>query len=111
MISVTLINVYPDIMADIFGWSALSLFVLSRIPQIILNYNRRSTEGLSVASFILINVSNYISLASILVDVYTYADVFDNIQWIISPFITTILDLIIIYQSKMYSQSLQRIEI
>jgi uncharacterized protein with PQ loop repeat len=102
VISIPLIRVYPDIMADIFGWAALSLFVLSRIPQILLNYTRKTTHGLSMSSFVLINISNYVSLASILVDVYTYDDVLANIQWIISPFMTTILDVIIIYQSKMY---------
>lgn len=102
VISIPLIRVYPDVMADIFGWAALSLFVLSRIPQILLNYTRKTTHGLSMSSFVLINISNYVSLASILVDVYTYDDVLANIQWIISPFMTTILDVIIIYQSKMY---------
>jgi uncharacterized protein with PQ loop repeat len=105
IISVPFISVYPDVMADIFGWSALSLFVFSRIPQIVLNYKRKTTHGLSINSFVLINVSNYVALASILVDIHSYEDIFDNIQWIISPFITTILDLIIVYQSKIYSQN------
>jgi hypothetical protein len=46
-----------------------------------------------------------VALSSILVDIHSYEDIFDNIQWIISPFITTILDLIIVYQSKMYNQN------
>jgi hypothetical protein len=46
-----------------------------------------------------------VALSSILVDIHSYEDIFDNIQWIISPFITTILDLIIVYQSKIYSQN------
>jgi uncharacterized protein with PQ loop repeat len=108
LISIPFISVYPDVMADIFGWSALSLFVFSRIPQIVLNYKRKTTHGLSINSFVLINVSNYVSLASILVDIHDYEDIFDNIQWIISPFITTILDVIIVYQSKIYSQNHMR---
>jgi uncharacterized protein with PQ loop repeat len=108
LISIPFISVYPDVMADIFGWSALSLFVFSRIPQIVLNYTRKTTHGLSINSFILINVSNYVSLASILVDIHDYEDIFDNIQWIISPFMTTILDIIIVYQSKIYSQNHMR---
>jgi uncharacterized protein with PQ loop repeat len=87
---------YPDLMADIFGWCALGMFVSSRIPQIILNYERGSSAGISSTSFILINISNYISLSSILVDVHNYDDVLKNLQWIISPFITSILDIIML---------------
>ena len=93
------IKAFPDVMADVLGWFALSLFVMSRIPQIILNYTRKSTEGLSVTSFVLINVSNYISLASILVDVHTYSQFLENIQWIVGPFFTTILDIIMLNAS------------
>lgn len=87
---------YPDLMADIFGWCALGMFVSSRIPQIILNYERGSSKGISATSFILINISNYISLSSILVDIHNYDDFLKNLQWIISPFITSILDIIML---------------
>lgn len=106
-LSVPGILVSPDLMADLFGWCALSLYVMSRIPQIMLNYERKSTEGLSMSSFVLINISNYMSLASILVDVHDYNDFLNNIQWIISPFITSMLDIIILYQSRIYQSRMQ----
>lgn len=87
---------YPELIADIFGWCALGMFIGSRIPQIILNYEKKSSEGISAMSFILINISNYISLASILVDVHNYQDFLNNLQWIISPFLTSILDIIML---------------
>lgn len=38
--------------ADIIGWISTFIFIGSRIPQIYLNYQRKSTEGLSIYSFI-----------------------------------------------------------
>ena len=45
--------------ANILAWTATAVFISARIPQIILNYTRGSTEGLSFGSFIIINIANF----------------------------------------------------
>jgi len=89
--------------ADITATGSIILFTVSRIPQIILNWRRKSVHGLSIISFVIINVSNYLMLASILVDIRSYIDLMKNIQWIISPFLTSMLDTIILFQFYHYT--------
>lgn len=40
-----------QIIAQIFGWLSATLYVGSRIPQILKNWRKKSTEGLSLAMF------------------------------------------------------------
>ena len=55
------------IVGDIFAWTSTVIFFLSRLPQILLNYKRRSVEGLSFTAFVNIIIANQLFLASILV--------------------------------------------
>lgn len=92
--------------ADIVGWIATFIFIGSRIPQIYLNYQRKSTKGLSIYSFILVNLANLLFLASILVNLCDVLDttqfIVNNLQWILGSSITVLFDLIIFYQFKIY---------
>lgn len=97
-----------SILADIIAWSATCIFMLARIPQIWLNFKRKSTKGLSLLSFIVINIANMFFLVSILIvmcdlskDQYiTYIKA--NIQWIIGSCTTSLFDGIIFYQFYKY---------
>lgn len=93
-------------MADLIGWMSTFIFIGSRIPQIYLNYQRKSTEGLSIYSFILINVANLLFLASILVNLCdtleTTTFIIENLQWILGSSTTVLFDLIIFYQFQLY---------
>ena len=92
--------------ADIIGWIATFIFIGSRIPQIYLNYQRKSTKGLSIYSFILVNVANILFLASILVNLCETLDtttfIINNLQWILGSSTTVFFDLIIFYQFQIY---------
>jgi uncharacterized protein with PQ loop repeat len=95
------------ILADLVAWSTTFIFIGSRIPQIVLNHRRKSTTGLSVYSFIFLNIANYLFLASILVNICDSSDsiknfMFNNVQWISGAFCTSILDAIIFYQFWVY---------
>lgn len=57
------------IIADLIAWLTTVMFIGSRISQIILNYQRKSTIGLSIYSFILLNIANYIFIVSVIVNV------------------------------------------
>ena len=95
------------IIADIIGWIATCIFILSRIPQIYLNHQRKSTDGLNINSFILVNVANFLFLSSILVNLCDVNDngnneiqlfILNNLQWILGSSLTVLFDLIIFYQ-------------
>lgn len=97
-----------DITADIIAWLATAIFMLARIPQIILNFTRKSTKGLSLLSFIIINIANFFFLLSVLIILYdlnpnTYMDYIKaNIQWIVGSSSTTLFDCVIFYQFYKY---------
>lgn len=96
-------------LADLMGWISTFIFISSRIPQIYLNYRRQSVEGLSLNSFVLINIANYLFIASILINLYDISNIDDklaffinNIQWIMGSFCTSFFDGIIFYQFITY---------
>lgn len=100
--------VLTDILVDIVAWLATAIFIVSRIPQIILNFKRKSIKGLSIYSFILINVCNVFFLLSILINLREKEDynkfLLYNIQWLCGGFCTIFLDLIIFYQFYIYRE-------
>lgn len=95
-------------MADILGWFATMIFISARVPQILLNYQRKSTQGLSLLSFIIINIANWCFLLSILILLYDtqpeqYLEYIKyNLQWIVGSGSTSIFDGIIFYQFYNY---------
>jgi uncharacterized protein with PQ loop repeat len=98
------------ILANIIAWITAILFIISRIPQILLNYRRKSTDGLSIYSFVFLNIANYLFLASILVNICDIKNeeninmfMINNLQWIIGPIITSFLDFFIFYQFVIYT--------
>jgi len=107
IIILSLFIIEKPFVADIIGWMASFIFICSRIPQIYLNHQRKSTEGLSIYSFIIVNIANLLFLASILVnlcDTYdTTTFIIDNLQWILGSSVTVFFDLIIFYQFQLYS--------
>ena len=101
-------EINSELLVDIIAWFATTVFIVSRIPQIILNFKRKSIKGLSIYSFILINICNLFFLLSILINLrekkrkdYIKFLLF-NIQWLFGGFCTIFFDLIIFYQFYIY---------
>jgi uncharacterized protein with PQ loop repeat len=95
-------------LADIVAWLTTLIFIGSRIPQIHLNYKRKSTQGLSVYSFITLNIANYLFLTSILVNICDNIGnesvfLLSNLQWIAGSISGSVLDIILFYQFYIYS--------
>jgi len=96
------------IITNLIAWLATFIFTLSRVPQIVLNLKRKSTEGLSLTSFIILNISNLLFLSTILILLLDIPKeqhleyIQHNIQWIIGVFSSFIMDLIIFYQFYKY---------
>lgn len=107
-----LLNIFNNdkkiILANIIAWLATFLFIGSRIPQIILNYKTNSVKGLSIWSFILINVCNLFFFLSIVINLYDinpelyYNFIINNLQWLVGCTCTFIFDVIIFYQFVIY---------
>ena len=99
---------YNIFMGNFLAWIATFIFIFSRIPQILLNFNRKSTEGLSIITFIIANISSMFFMLSILIILYDLDKnqynnyIIENIQWIIGGGVTAIFDFVIFYQFYKY---------
>lgn len=114
LICIQNINSY-FLISNLCAWFSTSIFMIARIPQIFLNFKRRSTDGLSFISFIIINIANFFFLLSILIvlhdlPIHQHLDYIKaNIQWIIGSSFTIIFDVILFYQFYIYRDSLENI--
>jgi len=102
-------DLYQSILlADVVAWLTTLIFIGSRIPQIHLNYNRKSTHGLSVYSFVILNIANYLFLLSILVNMcdnigHENEFLISNLQWIVGSMSGSLLDIVLFYQFYIYN--------
>ena len=56
---------YFDPLGQFFGWLCAVLYLVSRIPQLLLNYRRKSTDGVSILFFLFACVGNLMYVLSI----------------------------------------------
>jgi uncharacterized protein with PQ loop repeat len=54
-----------DLWGQVFGWLCATLYLGSRLPQIFLNFRRKSTEGISILFFLFACVGNLTYVLSI----------------------------------------------
>ncbi|MCJ1284483.1 hypothetical protein MMC26_003815 [Xylographa opegraphella] len=59
-------EIYFDIWGQVFGYLCAVLYLGSRVPQLLLNYRRKSTEGVSMLFFLFACVGNLTYVMSIL---------------------------------------------
>lgn len=114
---VFLFIVYPllywtsqNTIGDILAWSSTVIFLSSRLPQIWLNYTRKSVDGLSFVTFINILVANMLFLLSVLSPLIDQANEQDariyfitNLPWIIGSSSTGVFDIIMLTQFYIYN--------
>ncbi|KAI5868172.1 PQ-loop-domain-containing protein [Durotheca rogersii] len=104
-----------DLWGQVFGWLCAALYLGSRVPQLLLNWRRRSTEGVSVLFFLFACVGNLTYVLSILAyeppagagpagDVYARY-VLVNLSWLAGSAGTLLLDLCIFAQFFAYGDS------
>jgi len=96
------------VISEIYAWISFCIYLLARLPQIYLNYKRKSVIGLSIIVFYSIIFANFMFLMSILINLLDLNKntkleyINKNIQWIIGPILTSSLDVIIICQYYYY---------
>ena len=95
-------------LAQVFGYLCAALYLASRVPQIALNYRRRSCDGVSVLFFLFAGIGNATYVLSILAagqgwsaDRYwRYIGI--NASWLAGSMGTIILDMVILVQFFWY---------
>lgn len=110
-----------DLLGQIFGYLCAVLYLGSRVPQILLNYRRKSTEGVSLLFFLFACIGNLTYDMSI----FAYSPICNepkhcrpgeasaiysryiavNASWIAGSLGTLILDMIIFVQFFLYQKS------
>jgi uncharacterized protein with PQ loop repeat len=98
-----------QIIGNILAWLSTIIFLVSRLPQILLNHKRRSVSGLSFITFINISIANQLFLISVLINLLDFTTsslkskfIFENLPWIVGSSGTIFFDTIIFVQFLKY---------
>ncbi|KAK4686335.1 solute carrier family 66 (lysosomal lysine-arginine transporter), member 1, partial [Tremellales sp. Uapishka_1] len=94
------------------AWTCTTLYLTSRLPQIWMNFNRKSVEGLSILLFVFAFCGNLTYVASILLNPSGGADPSEAAHYLLEalPYLlgsggTLIFDLTIMIQSLIYGSA------
>ncbi|EAW14696.1 PQ-loop repeat-containing protein [Aspergillus clavatus NRRL 1] len=111
-----------DTLGQVFGYLCAILYLGSRLPQILLNYRRKSTEGVSLLFFLFACIGNLTYVLSILAFSPVCAGdshhcrpgeatalygryILVNLSWLIGSFGTLLLDMGIFVQFFLYKDN------
>ncbi|KAG0674815.1 hypothetical protein C6P40_002043 [Pichia californica] len=92
-------------LAQTFGWLCAALYLGSRIPQILLNFERKSCDGISFLFFLFACLGNITYVVSILAVCTGKRYLLVNSSWLIGSFGTLFEDFIIFCQFFMYNKN------
>lgn len=92
-----------DPLAQFFGWLCAALYLGSRIPQILLNYERKLCDGISFMFFLFACLGNLTYVVSILSIGMDWHYLWINSSWLAGLLGTLFLDFTIFVQFFMYS--------
>ncbi|VEU21519.1 DEKNAAC102257 [Brettanomyces naardenensis] len=99
-----------DVTAQFFGWLCAILYLGSRIPQIILNFERKSCEGISFLFFLFACLGNITYVVSILAVATGKKYVLINLPWLIGSLGTLFEDFTIFFQFFRYRANSKSLE-
>lgn len=106
---------------QIFGYFSAALYIFSRVPQLVLNFRRKSTDGLSMLFFLFASLGNVTYVLSIVAYEPRCAGgdggacapgeagrlygqyILVNLSWLLGSFVTLLLDFGVFAQYFMYS--------
>lgn len=91
----------------VLGWASSIFYVIGRLPQLYLNYRRKTTEGLSMLMYIFTILGNTFYLLSVLTFSLEPDYIYTNLPWIFMIVITVLMDFVVLFQFKYYKQSVQ----
>jgi uncharacterized protein with PQ loop repeat len=87
------------------GYVASILYLCSRCSQIHKNYSRKSSEGLAIVMFMMAVCANLCTGTSIILRTFTWVELKEQLPWIIGSLGTISLDMVILWQSRVYSRN------
>ncbi|SCU79245.1 LANO_0A05578g1_1 [Lachancea nothofagi CBS 11611] len=100
------ITIEPDLhmnwMAQFFGYLSAVLYLSSRVPQILLNFQRKSCEGISFLFFLFACIGNITFIISVLSISLEYRYLLVNASWLIGSSGTLLMDFVIFLQFFAY---------
>lgn len=94
-----------DPLAQIFGWLCAFFYLGSRIPQIVLNYERKSCDGISFMFFLFACLGNLTYVISILSIDMSWNYLWVNSSWLAGSLGTLGLDFTIFIQFFRYNEN------
>lgn len=94
-----------QLLAQSLGWGSAILYLGSRIPQIVMNFNNRSCEGLSLAMFYFSVLGNLTYCMSVLFHSVEREFILINLPWLIGSGGTLFFDFMIFFQFYLYRNS------
>lgn len=94
-----------DPLAQFFGWLCAIFYLGSRVPQILLNYQRKSCEGISFMFFLFACLGNLTYVISILAIDISWNYLWVNLSWLAGSLGTLGLDLTIFIQFFLYNEN------
>ncbi|EDO16025.1 hypothetical protein Kpol_495p23 [Vanderwaltozyma polyspora DSM 70294] len=99
-----------NLLAQIFGYLSALLYLGSRIPQILLNFQRKSCEGISFLFFLFACLGNLTFIASVLAISTDYKYLFLNASWLAGSSGTLIMDFVIFIQFFVYGKDGEKLD-
>jgi uncharacterized protein with PQ loop repeat len=81
------------------GWITMSLYLIGRFPQIMLNIKRKTTDGLSIVMYIFTMCGNGFYIGVILCNLELLNE---NMPWLITGIVTILLDIFVLCQDRYY---------
>lgn len=91
-----------NILAQVFGYISAVLYLGSRVPQILLNFERKSCEGISFLFFLFACLGNTTFIISVLAISFDPQYLLLNASWLVGSSGTLIMDFIIFAQFFAY---------
>jgi uncharacterized protein with PQ loop repeat len=95
-------NENAKLIGNIVGWFTMTMYIIGRIPQIRMNYQKKSTKGLSLSMYIFTIIANMFYVSSVIAYSIEPDYLISNIPWILNAFITICMDIFVIWQIKHY---------
>jgi uncharacterized protein with PQ loop repeat len=95
-------NEINKFIGSIVGWFTMVMYIMGRVPQIIMNHKKKSTKGLSLSMYIFTIIANMFFILSLIAYSIENTYLMSNIPWLINGFITICMDIFVIWQIKYY---------
>lgn len=90
----------------VLGWASSIFYVIGRLPQLYLNYRRKTTEGLSILMYIFTILGNTFYLLSVLSFSLEPDYIYTNLPWIFMIVITVLMDFGVLFQFRYYKNTI-----